>query len=80
MDNVGDEIKTSEKLAVIVTTSEFLTIWLEELSVKITVGLVLSLTLILISLIHPLKGLLGLILPVGDVISLPFPIIPYLGD
>ena len=42
IEKVGVDIKASEKFAVMVTTSEFLTISLESLSVSATVGAVLS--------------------------------------
>ena len=43
MEIVGAEMRCSEKWAVIVTTSVFFTILLESVSVKITVGGMLSL-------------------------------------
>ena len=49
MEKVGVDIKASEKFAVMVTTSEFLTILLESLSVSATVGAVLSILKVILS-------------------------------
>ena len=49
MEKVGVAIKASEKFAVMVTTSEFLTILLGSLSVSATVGAVLSILKVILS-------------------------------
>ena len=51
MEKVGDDIKASEKFAVMVTVSVFFTTRLLELSDKLRLGGVLSLTLMTIALI-----------------------------
>jgi hypothetical protein len=79
IDKVGVDIKSSEKSAVMVTVSVFLTLRLMEVEDKFRLGGYISDELIFISLIHPIKGSFGEILPEGVANSLPFPTIPYLG-